>query len=69
MRFKQLVLADVPGQDVIRGQVAAVESEEEIAQPGVWRLRERIQHGVQEQLTKVVDGVGYESCDAEIVSS
>ena len=40
--LEQLVLGDVAGEDVVGGEVAAVEGEEEVAEPGVRRLG----HGV-----------------------
>ena len=46
--FEELVLADVYGEDVVGCQVATVEGEEEIAQPGVGSLGERVEDWVQE---------------------
>jgi hypothetical protein len=46
--LQELVLGDVAGQDVVGGEIAAVEGEEEIAEPGVGCLGERVQDRVQE---------------------
>lgn len=67
--FEQLVLGDVAGEDVVGRQVAAVEGEEELAQPVVGRLGEGVQDGVQQQFTEVVDGVGDEGGHAEVVGA
>ena len=53
--FEKLVLGDVDGQDVVGGQVATVEGEEEVAQPGVGCFGEGIEHWVQKEFTEVVD--------------
>lgn len=53
--FEELVLADVYGEDVVGCQVAPVEGEEEIAQPGVRGLGERVEDWMQEELAEVVD--------------
>lgn len=53
--LEQAVLGDVAREHVVGRQVAAVEGEEEVAQPGVRGLRERVQDRVQEQLAEVVD--------------
>lgn len=58
VRLEQLVLADVAGQHVVGGQVAAVEGEEEVAQPVVRGFGQRVEDRVQEELAEVVDGVG-----------
>lgn len=47
MLLKQLVLGDVAGQDIVRSKVAAVEGKQEVAQPAVRRLGERVQDRVQ----------------------
>lgn len=65
--LEQLVLGDVSGEDVVGGQVAAVEGEQELAQPAVRRLGEGVQDRVQEEFTEVVDGVGDERGHAEVV--
>ena len=53
--LKKLVLADVACKDVVGGQVAAVESEEELAKPVVRCLGQGIQNRVKEELAEVVD--------------
>lgn len=67
--LEQLVLADVTGQHVVGGQIAAVEGEEEVAEPVVGGFGERVQDWVQEELAEVVDGVGDEGGDAEVVGA
>jgi hypothetical protein len=57
VRLQQLVLADVAGQHVVGGQVATVEGEEQLAEPVVRGLVQRVENWVQEQLTEVVDRV------------
>ena len=61
---------DVCLEHGVGGQVAAVEGEEEVAQPGVlWALAQGVEDGVQEELAEVVDGVGDEGGDAEVVGA
>lgn len=56
--LEQLVLADIPGQHVVGCQVAAVEGEEEVAEPVVGGFGERVQDRVQEKFAEIVDRVG-----------
>ena len=49
------------------GEVAAVEGEEEVAEPGVRGRDERVEDGVQEELAEIVDGFRDEGGDAKIV--
>lgn len=69
MFFEELVLADVSGEHVVRGQVAAVEGEEEVAKPGVRGFGERVEDRVHEEFAEVVDCVADQGCDAEVVGS
>lgn len=55
MGLEELVLADVACEDIVGGQVAAVESEKELAKPVVRCLGQGIQNRVKEELAKVVD--------------
>lgn len=57
MGLEQVVLADVAGKYVVGSQVAAVEGEEEVAEPVVGGFGERVQDRVQEELAEVVDRV------------
>ena len=57
MRLQQLVLADVAGQNVVGGQISTVEGEEQLAEPVVRGLGQRVENRVQEQLAEVVDRV------------
>lgn len=67
MRFEEFVLADVACQHVVGGKIAAVEGKEEVAQPAMRGLGEGVEDGMQEEFSKVVDGVRHQSGDAEIV--
>lgn len=69
VRLQQLVLADVAGQHVVGGQVAAVKGEEQVAQPVMRGLRQRVQDRVQQQLAEVVDRVGDQGGNAEVVGA
>jgi hypothetical protein len=44
-------------QDIVCGKVSAVECEEELTEPCVF-FYERVENGVQEELSEVVDCVG-----------
>ena len=59
MRFQQGAFGEVGGERCVGGEVAAVEGEEKIAQPGVRGRGEGVEDGVQQELAEVVDGVGY----------
>lgn len=67
--LEQRVLAHVARQHVVRREVAAVEGEEQIAQPGVRRRRQAVEDRVQQQLAEVVDRVGHERRDGEVVGA
>jgi hypothetical protein len=67
--LQQRHFRDVAREDVVCAEIAAVEGEEEIAQPGMWGVGERVEDGVEEQLAEVVDGVGDEGGDAEVVGA
>jgi hypothetical protein len=67
--FQQRHFRDVAREDVVCTEVAAVEGEEKIAQPCVRGVGERVEDGVKEKLAKVVDGVGDEGGDAEVVGA
>lgn len=69
MLLKQRDFGDVAGEDVVCGQVAAVEGEEQVAEPRVGCVDERIEDRVEKELSKVVDGVGDEGSDAEVVGT
>jgi hypothetical protein len=56
--FQERVLGDVVGKDAVGGEIAAVEGEEEVAQPGVLGFVEGVEDRVEEEFTEVVDGVG-----------
>jgi len=62
-------LGEVRLEAVVGGEVAAVEGEEQVAQPGVGRGDEAVEDGVQQQLTEVVDRVGDQGGDAEVVGA
>lgn len=62
-------LCDVAGQHVVGGQVAAVEGEEQVAQPGVRGADEAVEDGVQQQLAEVVDGVADQRGDGQVVGA
>lgn len=66
--LEQVILAHVCGQDVVGAQVTLVEGDDQITQPGVLCALECVEDGVKEKFTKVVDGVGNESSDREVVS-
>jgi hypothetical protein len=55
VRLQQLVLADVTCQHVVGGEVATVEGEEQLAEPVVRGLVQRVEDRVQKQFTEVVD--------------
>jgi len=57
VRLEQLVLVDVAGEDIVGCQVAAVEGEEQLAQPVVRCLGQGVQDRVEEEFTEVIDGV------------
>ncbi|KAJ5082902.1 hypothetical protein N7532_011945 [Penicillium argentinense] len=54
---------------IVSGQITAVKGEEQLSQPVVRCRGERIQNGVQEELAKVVDGVGDQRSDTEVVGA
>ena len=56
-------------EDGVGGQIAAVEGEEEVAEPGVRGRLQGGEDGVQEELAEVVDAVGDEGGDAEVVGA
>lgn len=64
------IFVEVVGEAVEGGEIAAVEGEEEVTEPGVrvWWF-ESVEDRVEEQFTKVVDAVGDEGGDGEIVGS
>ena len=62
-------LCDVAGQHVVGGEIAAVEGEEQVAQPGVRGADEAVEDGVQQQLAEVVDGVADEGGDGQVVGA
>ena len=61
------IRCDVGGQPVVGRQVAPVEGEKELAQPGVRRVGQAVEDGVQQQLAEVVDAVRDQRCNAQIV--
>jgi hypothetical protein len=67
--FQEGHLGDVAGQHVVGAEVAAVEGEEQVAQPGVRGADEGVEDGMQQQLAEVVDGVADEGGDAEVVGA
>lgn len=69
VRLEQLVLADVAGEHVVGGQIAAVECEKQLAQPVVRCLGQGIKDRVEEKLAEVVDGVGDQRGDTEVVGT
>jgi len=60
---------DVAREDIVCAEVATVEGEKEIAQPCVWGVGECVQDGVEKELAEVVDGVGDESGNAEVIGT
>lgn len=69
MLLKQRDFGDVAGEDVVCRQVAAVEGKEQVAEPRMGCVDERVEDRVEEELAKVVDGIGDEGGDAEIVGT
>ena len=67
--LEQPALRQVVLQHVVGDQVAPVEGEEQVPQPGVLRLEQRVEDRVQEQFAEVVDRVGDEGGDAEVVGA
>lgn len=55
--LEERLLGDVVAEDVVGGEVAPVESEDEVSQPGIWSILERVENRVKEQLAEVVDAV------------
>jgi hypothetical protein len=47
----------VLGQDFVCDEITTVESEEEVAEPGVLSICERVEDRVQQEFTKVVYAV------------
>lgn len=56
-------------QDVVGGEIAAVEGEEEITEPSVWRRGEGVEDRVEEKFAEVVDVFGSEGCDGQVVGA
>ena len=69
MLLEQGHFRDIAGQHVVGDQVAAVEGEEQVAQPRVRRVDERVEDRVQQQLAEVVDRVRDQRRDAEVVGT
>lgn len=46
VRFEEFVLGDVAGQDIVGRQIAAIECEEEVAEPGVRCFGQRVRDGM-----------------------
>lgn len=67
--FEEGGFGEVGFEHVVGFQVAAVEGEEEVAEPGVRGGLQRGEDGVEEEFAEVVDAVGDEGRDAEIVCS
>ena len=55
MFFEQAAFEQVALEQVVSHQIAAVEGEEEVAQPGVRGLRERVEDWMEEEFAKVVN--------------
>ena len=66
---EQGALGQVGLEDAVGGQVAAVEGEQEVAEPGVRRGLQGGEDGVQQELAEVVDAVRDEGGDAEVVGA
>lgn len=62
-------LGEVRLEAVVAGEVAAVECEEQVAQPGVRGGDEAVEDRVQQQLAEVVNRVGDQGGDAEVVGA
>ena len=69
MVFEQPALRQVVLQHVVGDQVAPVEGEEQVPQPGVLGADEGVEDGVQQEFAEVVDRVGDEGGDAEVVGA
>lgn len=54
---KEFILRNVLGQNIVCGKVTTVKGEEEVAEPGVWSICERMEDWVQQEFTKVVYAV------------
>lgn len=65
--LKQVVLAHVCSQDVVGAQITLVEGDDEITQPSVLSLLECVEDRVEKKFTEVVDGVGDQSSNREVV--
>ena len=65
--FQEWVLGDVASQHIVGRQVAAVEGEQQVAQPGVLGFGERVENGVHQQFTEVVDRIGHQGGDTEVI--
>lgn len=48
-------------------EVSRVESEEELAQPGVFTVLKGVENWVEEEFAKVIDGFAEEGSDGEVV--
>lgn len=69
MFFEEWHLRDVACQDIVSAEVTTVECEEQVAQPRVWCLIQRVEDGVEEKFAEVVNGVGDKRGDAEVVGA
>jgi hypothetical protein len=69
VRAQQRVAGGVALQRAVGGQVAAVEGEEEAAQPVVRPAGEGVEDRVQEELAEVVDAVRDEGGDGQVVGA
>lgn len=67
--LEERAAGEVGFKDAVRGEVAPVEGEEEVDEPAVRGVGEGAEDGVEEELAEVVDGVGDEGRDAEVVGA
>ena len=51
---QEFILRNVLGQDIVCNEVTAIEGEEEVAEPGMWSVYERMEDRVQQEFAKVV---------------
>lgn len=69
MLLEEGLFGEVSRETVEAREVAGVEGEEELAEPGVFSRFEGVEDGVQEELAEVVDGLAEEGGDSEVVGA
>lgn len=69
MLSEEFVLGDIAGEDVVGGKITAIESKEEVTEPSVLCWNQRFEDWVEEEFAEVVNAVGDEGGDGEIVGA